>query len=102
MLEWEVIIKVIELREASWKMSEESKKFNVEIDASSYEVIKEVSRDYNYEDQEIVNYIVKNSLKEYIRIYNEMKNGYMEMGKINLEISNAFAVSENEALNYID
>lgn len=83
-------------------MSEESKKFCVEIDASSYEVIKEVSEEYNYEDQEIVNYIMKNSLKEYIRVYNEMKTGYMEMASINLEISNEFAVSENEALKYID
>lgn len=83
-------------------MSEESKKFNVEIDATSYDVIREVCEQYNYEDQEVVNYIMKNSLKEYIRVYNEMKTGYMEMASINLEISNEFAVSENEALKYID
>lgn len=83
-------------------MSEESKKFNVEIDATSYDVIREVCEQYNYEDQEVVNYIMKSALEEYVRVYNEMKNGYMEMASINLEISNEFAVSENEALKYID
>ena len=83
-------------------MSEESKNFNIEINADAYSVIKEVSEQYDYEDHEVVNYIMEQALKEYVRVYHEMKNGYMEMATLNLEISNEFAVSENEALNYID
>lgn len=83
-------------------MSEEIKKFNVEIDEVSFEVIKEVSEEYNYETKDIVDYIMKNALEEFVRVYNDMKNGYMEMATLNLEISNEFAVSENEALDYID
>ena len=83
-------------------MSEEIKKFNVEIDATTYEIINEVSEEYDYTDKEIVDYIMKNALEEYARVYHEMEKGYMEMAKINLEISHEFAVSENEALSYID
>ena len=83
-------------------MSDEVKKFEVEIDAVSYEAIKAFSEEYNYDDDVIVNYIMENSLKKYVRKYEEMKNGYMEMSKLNLEISNDFAVSEHEALHYID
>lgn len=83
-------------------MSNENKKFNIEIDETSYELIREVAVEYNYTDQDIVNYIMENALEEYVRVYNDMKKGYMEMAKINLEISNEFAVSEHEALDYID
>lgn len=83
-------------------MSDEVKKFEVEIDAVSYEAIKAFSEEYNYDDDVIVNYIMENALKKYVRKYEEMNNGYMEMSKLNLEISNAFAVSEHEALHYID
>ena len=83
-------------------MSDEVKKIEVEIDAVSYEVIKAVSEEYNYNEEVIVNYIMENALKKHVREYEEMKNGYMEMSKLNLEISNAFAVSEHEALHYID
>lgn len=83
-------------------MSNENKKFNIEIDETSYEVIREVAVEYNYTDQDIVNYILENALEEYVRVYNDMKKGYMEMAEINLEISNEFAVSEHEALDYID
>lgn len=83
-------------------MSNESKNFNIEINADAYLVIKEVSNQYNYEDQDVVNYVMKNAFEEFTRVYEEMKNGYIEMAKLNLEISKEFAVSENEALNYID
>lgn len=83
-------------------MSNESKNFNIEINADAYLVIKEVSHQYNYEDQDVVNYVMKNAFEEFTRVYEEMKNGYIEMAKLNLEISKEFAVSENEALNYID
>lgn len=83
-------------------MSNESKNFNIEINADAYLVIKEVSNQYNYEDQDVVNCVMKNAFEEFTRVYEEMKNGYIEMAKLNLEISKEFAVSENEALNYID
>ena len=68
-------------------MSNESKNFNIEINADAYLVIKEVSNQYNYEDQDVVNYVMKNAFEEFTRVYEEMKNGYIEMAKLNLEIS---------------
>ena len=45
-------------------MSDEVKKFEVEIDAVSYEAFKACSEEYNYDDEVIVNYIMENALKK--------------------------------------
>lgn len=83
-------------------MSEEMKKYEITVNDEAYSVIKHISEEYNITEHEIVDYIMRGALEEYVRGYEAMKNGYKEMGKLNLEISNAFAVSEHEALHYID
>lgn len=83
-------------------MYEENKKFELEIDGSTYSVIKEISEQYNFEKEEVLDYVMERALEDFVLAYHEMKNGYLEMAKINLEISNEFAVSEHEALAYIE
>lgn len=83
-------------------MYEENKKFELEIDGSTYSVIKEISEQYNFEQEEVLDYVMERGLEDFVLAYHEMKNGYLEMAKINLEISNEFAVSEHEALGYIE
>lgn len=83
-------------------MYEENKKFELEIDGSTYSVIKEISEQYNFEQEEVLDYVMERALEDFVLAYHEMKNGYLEMAKINLEISNEFAVSEHEALAYIE
>ena len=83
-------------------MYEENKKFELEIDGSTYSVIKEISELYNFEKEEVLDYVMERALEDFVLAYHEMKNGYLEMAKINLEISNEFAVSEHEALAYIE
>ncbi len=83
-------------------MAEESKKLVVEIDAQTYSLIEEYSRYMNQENKKVVNYLLNQSLKEFVTNYQNLKKGYVEMASINLEISDAFTVSENEAFNRID
>lgn len=83
-------------------MYEENKKFELEIDGSTYSVIKEISEQYNFEQEEVLDYVMERALEDFVLAYHEMKNGYLEMAKINLEISNEFAVSEHEVLAYIE
>lgn len=83
-------------------MAEESKKLVVEIDAQTYSLIEEYSRYMNQENKKVVNYLLNQSLKEFVTNYQNLKKGYVDMASINLEISDAFTVSENEAFNRID
>jgi hypothetical protein len=83
-------------------MAEESKKLVVEIDAQTYSLIEEYSRYMNQENKKVVNYLLNQSLKEFVTNYQNLKKGYVDMASINLEISDAFTVSENEAFNCID
>ncbi|SHF04806.1 CopG family transcriptional regulator / antitoxin EndoAI [Atopostipes suicloacalis DSM 15692] len=82
-------------------MSERKKEVTVEIDTSLYSAIEEYSASAGVSERNVLNYLVSNSLDEFSSNYYHLKKGYIEMGKINLEISNAFTASENEALIYI-
>ena len=83
-------------------MAEESKKLVVEIDAQTYSLIEEYSRYMNQENKKVVNYLLNRSLQEFVDNYQDLKRGYIEMANINLEISDAFTVSENEVFNHIN
>ena len=83
-------------------MSEETKKMVVEIEEETYSVIEEFSAYINEDEDKVVDFLLKEALSEFIDKYKKKKNGYVEMGNINLEISNEFSVSENEALNHIE
>lgn len=83
-------------------MAEDSKKMVVEIDKATYSVIEEFSEYMNENEDQVVDYLLKRTLNEFVDNYTNLKNGYVEMGNINLEISRAFTVSENEAFNHID
>ncbi len=83
-------------------MSEETKKMVVEIEEKTYSVIEEFSAYINEDEDKVVDFLLKEALSEFIDKYKSLKNGYVEMGNINLEISNEFSVSENEALNHIE
>ncbi len=83
-------------------MAEDSKKLVIEIDQSTYSVIEEFSEYMNEKEEKVIDYLLKQTLDEFVDNYTNLKNGYVEMGKLNLEISRAFTVSENEALDHID
>ena len=82
-------------------MSEDNKKVLVEIDEDLYEKIKEYSRCTNQSEKQIVNRLFEHTLRDFEKKYANLKQGYQDMAKINLEISSAFTVSENEALSYV-
>lgn len=83
-------------------MSVERKKVIIEVDAKTYSAIEEYSGELEQSEESVVNELVNRSLEEFSMSYANLKQGYVEMGDINLEISDAFTVSENEALDYID
>lgn len=83
-------------------MAEDVKKFVVEVDAETYSVIAEYCDQTNEKDYQVVNFLMNQSLDDFVKRYNNLKQGYVEMGKLNLEISNAFTVSENEAFSYVE
>lgn len=80
-------------------MAEDSKKVVVEIDAKTYALISEYSEDTNQDEEVVIDFLVNKMSEDFQRDYENLKEGYVEMGTINLEISDAFTVSENEALN---
>jgi len=80
-------------------MTEEPKEIVVKIDKQTYSVIEEFSEHTSQDKNEIINYCLDRSLKEFVTNYKNLKQGYVDMGNINLEISDAFTVSENEAEN---
>lgn len=83
-------------------MAEETKKIVVEIDSDTYSMIEEFCEQMNQDDNSILNQLIDQSLKEFVTNYKNLKQGYVEMGTINLEISDAFTVSENEAFDHIE
>lgn len=83
-------------------MSQEKKKFVVEIDAETYSVIENICEQIDEKDQTLINSLFKQSLKDFVTGYEELKEGYVEFGSMNLEISNAFTMTENEAYSHIE
>lgn len=83
-------------------MAEENKKIVVEIDSDTYSMIEEFCDQMNQDGSHILNHLIDQSLKEFVTNYKNLKQGYVEMGNINLEISDAFTVSENEAFDHIE
>lgn len=83
-------------------MSDETRKFIVEIDANTYSVIEEFCEQVDEKDQHVVNYLVDQKMHEFIETYRNLKQGYVDYGHMNLEISNAFSETENEAYGHID
>lgn len=83
-------------------MHDNNKKIVIEVDADSYSVIEEYSSFTNKSEEFVINQLFNHSLKEFQTKFANLKQGYIEMGNINLEISNAFTESENEAYNLID
>jgi len=78
-------------------MSERKKEVIVEVDTDLYSAVKEYSACAGVSEKNILNYLISTSLNEFSSNYYNLKKGYVEMGKINLEISDAFIASENEA-----
>lgn len=74
----------------------------VEVDEECYSVIQEYSDFIDDTETNVLNRLVNYTLREYAVKYDNLKQGYKNMGKINLEISRAFTESENEAFNRID
>lgn len=83
-------------------MANKHKKIVLEIDTDTYSMIEEFCDHMNQDGEKILNHLVDESLKEFVVNYENLKQGYVEMGNINLEISDAFSVSENEALSHIN
>ena len=82
-------------------MSEGKKEITVEIDTSLYSVVEEYSASAGVSEKNVVNYLLSNSLDEFSSDYYQLKKGYIERAKSNLEIRNTFIASENKALIYI-
>lgn len=82
-------------------MSEISRKISLNVDEDCYSLIEEYSSYVNESERKILSRLLNYSLKEYAHKYINLKQGYQEMAKTNLEISKAFRLSENEAFNRI-
>lgn len=74
----------------------------VEVDKEYYSLIKEYSDVIDDPEANVVNRLFDFMLHDYASKYHHLKQGYKQMSKTNLEISQAFIESENEAFNRID
>lgn len=83
-------------------MSDNSRKVVIEVDENTYSLIEEYSEYTDQSEESVLNQLLNHSLKEFTTKYANLKEGYVNMGTINLEISNAFTESENEAYNLIE
>lgn len=83
-------------------MSDEARKFVVEIDAETYSVLEEFCEQIDEQDQRVMNYLLDQTLNEFVETYTNLKEGYVEYGHMNLEISHAFTETENEAYGHIE
>lgn len=84
-------------------MTKDCKKMTVEVtmNKETYSAIVEYSNYMNYDEENVVSDLINLSLKDFQKKYNNLKNGYVEMGNLNLEISKAFTASENEAYGHV-
>lgn len=84
-------------------MTKDCKKMTVEVtmNKETYSAIVEYSNYMNYDEENVVSDLINLSLKDFQKKYNNLKNGYVEMGNLNLEISKAFTASENEAYDHV-
>lgn len=83
-------------------MSEGGRKIELEIEEKCYLLVEEYSDYMDESEKNVLSRLINDSIKKYAEKYIELKKGYQEMAKINLEISHAFTESENEAFNRID
>lgn len=83
-------------------MSLENKKIILEIDAETYSVIEEICAQIDEENQIVMDYLFNQTVKDFVAGYKNLKQGYVEYGSMNLEISNAFTITENEAYGHIE
>lgn len=83
-------------------MSFEKKEVNLKVNKELYKAIEEYSAYSGDNEEKVIDFIVNRSLEKFKVDYEKLKKGYVEMGNINLEISNAFKASENEALEHIE
>lgn len=83
-------------------MSDERNEITVDVNTNAYALLEEYCAHTGQDSQKTANYLFAKSLDEFVVGYKNLKEGYIEMGQLNLEISNAFSVSENEALNHVD
>lgn len=82
-------------------MSFEQKEITIKIDSVIYSALEEYSSYAGVTEEQVMNYIVRTSLSEFQTTYEKLKQGYIEMGNINLEISEAFNALDNEAYSLI-
>ena len=83
-------------------MSLEKKEVTVKLDKELYKAVEEYCAYSGDNGEKVLQFIVDRSLEKFNVDYEKLKKGYVEMGNINLEISNAFKVSEQEALDHIE
>lgn len=84
-------------------MAKDCKTMTVEVKMTEkiYSAIEEYSNYMNYDEESVMSDLINLTLKDFEKNYKNLKDGYVEMGSLNLEISNAFTVSENEAYGHI-
>lgn len=83
-------------------MSFEKKEVTLKLDKELYKAVEEYCAYSGDDEEKVIHFIVNRSLKKFNIEYEKLKKGYVEMGNINLEISSAFKVSEQEALDHIE
>lgn len=84
------------------KMHESSRKVTLRVDEDCYSLVEEYSDYINDTGKNVLSRVLNDTLRDYASKYKDLKQGYQEMAKMNLEISRAFRDSENEAYNRID
>lgn len=76
--------------------SYETKEVTIELTQSTFEKFKEYCRDTSSEKSEIMEDLIRYFLDECNSTLVSMREGYKEMGKINLEICSDFKPCEDE------
>ena len=83
-------------------MQESSREVTLKIDEDCYSLVEEYSDYIDDTEKNVLNRVLNEALRDYANVYSDLKKGYQEMAKTNLEISRAFIDSENEAYQRID
>lgn len=74
----------------------QSKEITLEIDKETYTAFKEYCKESQFDQNEIVEHLMDHFVSDSKSVADQMREGYAEMARLNLEISSEFSDCENE------
>lgn len=79
----------------------QAKELTVTIDSETYEMFEEYCEESRFDRSEILEHLIDHFIQESRPMMEQMRDGYAEMGKLNLEITSEFTSVENEVSHYL-